>query len=26
MRSLNGKMLGWVLNKVQVKHKETIAA
>lgn len=26
MRSLNGKMLGWVLNKVEVKHKETIAA
>jgi len=26
MRSLNGKMLGWVLNKVEVKHKKTIAA
>lgn len=26
MRSLNGKMLGWVLNKVQVKYKETTAA
>lgn len=26
LRSLNGKMMGWIINKVPVKHKETVAA
>jgi polysaccharide biosynthesis transport protein len=26
LRNLNGKMMGWVINKVEVKHKELVAA